>query len=297
MKEEKIIELLKKKFKSPKGIIGIGDDCAVLPYNKKEYLLFTADTILEGVHFKIKEIAPYYIGYKGLAVNISDIAAMGGLPLYGIINLGLPEYNIKLVKAIYNGIEKLALDFNIKIVGGDTIKSHRLFLAVCMLGKVEKKYLVTRSGAKAGDLVAITGRIGNSYRSGKHYKFTPRVKEARWIAKNLNPTSMIDVSDGLLIDLYRLCYSSNVGAEIIKDEVPLNSGVKNFYSAIKEGEDFELLFTIPPKYRYQGQIPGMNTEITIIGKVIPNPGIYLIEGGKTKKLSPCGYDHFETGNC
>jgi thiamine-monophosphate kinase len=296
MKEDKIVQILKGKFQVPRGIIGIGDDCAVLPYNQREYLLFTTDTVLEGVHFKIKEVSPYYIGYKALGVNVSDIAAMGGLPLYGVINLGLPEYDIKLVKAIYNGIEKLASDFNIRIVGGDTLKSHRLFLTVCMLGKVEKKYLVTRSGAKAGDLVAVTGRIGNSYRSGKHYKFTPRVKEARWVVRNLNPTSMIDVSDGLLIDLYRLCCSNNVGAEIIKDKVPLNSGVKNFYSAIKEGEDFELLFTIPSKYRYEGQLPGMNTEITIIGKVISKSGLYLIEGKKTKKLSPRGYDHFETGN-
>ena len=296
MKEEKIISLLKRRFKSPKGIVGIGDDCAVLPYNKKEYLLFTTDTILEDVHFKISHISPYYIGYKALAVNISDIVAMGGIPLYAVINLGLPGFNLKLVDAVYRGVKKIACDFDVRIVGGDTVKSGKLFLAVCMIGRVEKKFLVKREGARAGDLIAVTGQIGNAYVSGKHYKFTPRLKEARWIVRNLKPSSMIDISDGLVIDLFRICQVSKKGAVIIKDEIPISSGVKNFYSAITEGEDFELLFTIPSKNRFQDKIPETKTKITIIGEITCRPGIYLKTAQKLKKIKPQGYDHFERNN-
>jgi thiamine-monophosphate kinase len=295
MKEDILINYLKKKFKVPKNIIGIGDDTAVLPYNKKNYLLFTTDTILDEVHFKLSKVSPYYIGYKAIAVNISDIAVMGGVPLYAVVNFGIPKYNLELITEIYKGIKVISDKFRIKIVGGDTIKSKILFLAVAMIGKVEKENLILRKGSKIGDPIYVTGNIGGKVISGRHLKFIPRLKEARWIVKNLKPTSMIDISDGLILDLSRICNASGKGAIVLKEKIPISKDAKNFNLAIYEGEDFELLFTINKKNasKIHHLIPNTKTKISLIGEIIKENGIYLKGKDNVKKIKPKGFNHFE----
>ncbi|MDD5614530.1 MAG: thiamine-phosphate kinase, partial [Candidatus Omnitrophica bacterium] len=266
MKEDILVSHLKGMFKMPKGFVGIGDDTAVVPYNKKYFMLFTTDTILDGVHFESSKIPARFIGHKALAVNISDIAAMGGLPYYTVISLGIPKHDLKLIDGIYAGIKQLSSKYNIKIVGGDTVKSERIFLAVAMIGYVEKDYLIKRSGAKNKDFIFVTGKIGGSFKSGKHYKFKPRLEEARWLAKNLHPNSMIDISDGLLIDLHRICNSSKKGAILNREAVPLSKGV-DFESALREGEDFELLFTLSRNSIFLNSIDNSGFKITQIGEI------------------------------
>ena len=293
MKEDKIIDFLKNKFYYPNIPLGIGDDAAVLDYSKNKYLLFTTDAIVNDVHFKVKESRVDYIGRKAVNINISDIAAMGGVPLYAVVNLGFPKYDKKLISGIFNGIYYSAKKYNVKVVGGDTVKSKCLFLAVSMIGIVNKKYLTRRSDAKEGDIVCVTGSIGGAVFSGKHWNFTPRLKESQWIVKNLAPSAMIDVSDGLLMDLDRICSLSKKSAVLFKENIPVSKEAADFNSAISEGEDFELLFTLKSGAKLPGEVPDTNTKISTVGRIIPGKGIYLEEKGRIKKLKVKGYEHFK----
>jgi len=253
------------------------DDTAVLKYKKDRYLLFTTDMLLEGRHFR-KSASPYLIGKKSLSVNISDIAAMGGIPKCAVISLGLPgSLKVKYVDAIYKGIRGVAGKFKVDLVGGDTICSKKIIINIALLGEVEKKNLVLRSGAKKGDAIFVTGSIGGSLK-GKHLKFTPRLKEARFLTKNFNIHSMIDVSDGLLADLGHILERSNVGAVIDEKAIPLTG-------SIEDGEDFELVFTISKKdVKKLVKSWPFKTRLSRIGEIT----------GKEKKLPAKGYNHFKS---
>ena len=179
-----LIERIKKAIKTDTSVIkGPGDDCAVLKFDKNNYQLFTCDMIVEGVDFTLKD-NPYLIGRKSLAVSISDIAACAGLPRYCVVSLGMPkETPVKFIDNLLKGILTLAKKYNINLVGGDLSRAKQLTIDVSMLGVVEKKNLVLRSTAKVGDVIFVTGRLGGSI-SGKHLRFTPRLKEARFLTKN-----------------------------------------------------------------------------------------------------------------
>ncbi len=293
MDEDRLVSLLSSVFKYPK-VVGIGDDTAVLPYKDGESLLFTTDTIIENRHFIRNKLSPYYIGRKAMAVNISDIAAMGGEPLYAVVNLGIKNLDRVFISKLYRGIKNIARKYNIKIVGGDTVKSDYLFLAVSMIGKVENSCLLTRSGAKVGDVIYVTGTIGGATSSSKHYKFNPRLKEAQWLNSNFKINSMMDITDGLILDLSRLCKASKKGAILDKKSIPLSSKIKNFDSAIKEGEDFELLFTAPKKSNIPNSILGFGLKVRSIGNITENRDkIFIQNEGKLKKVKVGGYDHFK----
>ena len=297
-----IIDYLRRKEKGRnKDIIcGIGDDCAVIDWKKDYYLLATTDTITEGVHFDLKSATPFQIGYKALAVNISDISAMGGIPLYALFSLGMNKFfPFKSVQEIYSGFRSLAKKYKVSLIGGDLTSSKNLTLTITLLGKVEKKFLTLRSGAKCGDSIFITGAIGGSI-CGKHLTFIPRIKEARYLVKELRPTSMIDISDGLFGDLQRIIEASKAGALIYKEKVPLTKeiislakekGKDPFFEAGKGGEDFELLFTLSPdslKRIKKGRI-----KITEIGKITEEKGIWISEEGNKKPLKVGGFNHFK----
>ena len=171
-----------EKISDKDVIAGIGDDAAVLKYKKNLYLLLTTDILIEDVHFNQKA-TPFQIGWKALAVNISDIAAMGGIPRYALVSLGLrKEIPIKFVDEIYQGIRTLAKKFDVQILGGDTVSSSKIVINIALTGEVEKSCLTLRKGAKIGDKIYVTGRLGGSI-TGKHLSFIPRVKEARYLLK------------------------------------------------------------------------------------------------------------------
>ncbi|MDP8253768.1 MAG: thiamine-phosphate kinase [Candidatus Kaelpia aquatica] len=294
MNEDRLAALLSSLFKGGRDFIGIGDDAAVLPYKKGEKLLFTTDTIIEGRHFIKNRLSPYYIGRKAMAVNISDIAAMGGEPLYAVVNLGIKKLDKVFVSKLYRGIKNIAEKYDIKIVGGDTVKSNSLFLAIAMVGKVKSIYLLTRSGAKVGDAIYVTGTIGGAASSSKHYKFNPRLKEAQWLSSNFKINSMIDITDGLILDLSRLCKASDKGAILDKRLIPLSARAASFSSAVREGEDFELLFTASGKSNIPGSIPGCGLKVRSIGNITEKRGGILIqEAGRMRKVKVEGYDHFK----
>jgi thiamine-monophosphate kinase len=240
-----LIDALRKYVPAGRNVIkGIGDDAAVLPYTKDKYLLFTTDMLVQDVHFA-RRMEAAAIGHKALACNISDIAAMGGLPTYAVVSIGLPkDLNVRWVKDVYKGMAALAGQFGINIVGGDTIKSDKIIINIALLGEVEKKYLVTRSGAKPKDWIFVTGALGGSLQSGRHLTFIPKVNQARFLVEKFKPTAMMDISDGLAGDLNHILTASKVGARLDHQSIPMHKGV-SLKHALSDGEDFELLFTLP----------------------------------------------------
>lgn len=281
---------------SPSGRVvkGIGDDAAVLRYSKDKYLLFTCDMLVEDRHFYRKS-GGYLVGKKSLSVNVSDIAAMGGLPRFAVISLGVPpSLDLKYVDDLYRGIRSVAKGFNIDLVGGDSVASERITINIAILGEVEKQNLVLRSGAKQGDAIFVTGSIGGSIK-GRHLSFSPRLKEARFLVRNFNVHSMIDVSDGLVADLGHILRSSRAGALIYERCIPISKLAKNFDSAINEGEDFELLFTVPAGHEARlARTWPFKTRLSEIGKVCSKGrGLCLVsKAGRIEKIKPEGYTHF-----
>jgi len=288
-----LIERLRRSLKTDPSVIkGSGDDCAVLKFDKNNYLLFTCDMIVEGVDFTPKE-KPQLIGRKALAVSISDIAACAGIPRYALVSLGLPKNSaLELVDKICKGLFSLARKYNINIVGGDISRSKELTIDVSMLGIVKKENLVLRSRARIGDIVFVTGSLGGSI-SGKHLKFTPRVKEARFLVRNFKINSMIDISDGLLQDLGHILKDSNVGAIIYEDSVPLSKQARNLEDALFMGEDFELLFTLAQSQAKKLLKAKLNI-FKPIGEIKDRKyGLRLIDRyGKERLLKQKGFRHF-----
>lgn len=262
-----------------------GDDCAVLPGG----WLLTCDPVVEGIHYR-RNTPPRQVGWKAMARNLSDIAAMAGLPRWAVVSIGLcPSTPVRWVEQLYAGLHAAARKFGCKIVGGDTTHVKReQFVVVTMLGEAERPVL--RSGSKIGDSIFVTGNLGDS-RTGKHLTFTPRVKEARWLARHFHLHAMIDLSDGLGSDLYHL-RTPGLGFEIHAAEIPAN---RTIHAALYDGEDFELLFTIDPRdvtaLRRQWKFP---LKLSEIGRVVRADGTVAFIGhnGTKQFLRFRGYDHF-----
>ncbi|MGA2605244.1 MAG: thiamine-phosphate kinase [Verrucomicrobiia bacterium] len=282
-------------------VVGIGDDCAVLRGdNPHRYLLYTCDPVVEDVHYRRTD-PPRKVGWKAMARNLSDIAAMGGMPRWAVVSIGLRRgTDVRWVKRLYAGLQAAAKAFGCQIVGGDTTHVlHEQFVVVALVGEVEKSRITLRSGAKVGDSVLVTGRLGGSLR-GKHLRFIPRIPEARWLVTHFPVHAMIDLSDGLSSDLHRLADASPRGTafEIHAAEVPISRAARGtLAAAFDDGEDFELLFTIDPR-----QVTALRrkwarrfrTELTEIGRVVNSKHkVALIQrDGSRKPLPAAGYDHF-----
>ncbi|MFA6142871.1 MAG: thiamine-phosphate kinase [Candidatus Omnitrophota bacterium] len=290
-----LIKRISTKIRLDKSVVkGIGDDTAVIKWTKDKYLLFTCDMIIENVHFRRPRATPYQIGRKALARNISDIAAMGGIPKYAVVSLGVnPNTKVSVADEILKGIIDLAKRFKINIVGGDTVRSDKLVIDISLVGEVEKKNLVLRSGARIGDLIFVTGMIGGSQK-GKHLNFTPRVEEARALVGKFKINSMIDVSDGLLLDLNRILEASSAGGRIYEKLVPIVKNSGSFEKCVSEGEDFELLFTMTPREAIKAAKMKIKTPVSLIGQIIDNgKGLRLVRrDGVEKQIDAKGYLHF-----
>ena len=282
-------------------IVGIGDDCAVLRSDDPhKYLLCTCDPVVEGVHFLSKTPARR-VGWKAMARNLSDIAAMGGLPRWAVVSIGLRRHtSVRWVKELYDGLRAAADKFGCTIVGGDTTHVKReQFVAVTLIGEVERSRIALRSGVRVGDSVFVTSTLGGSLR-GKHLTFMPRITEARWLVNHFPIHAMIDLSDGLSNDLQQLVdvSKSGTGFEIDAPKVPIARAAHgNLQAALNDGEDFELLFTIDPRHvtpLHRKWARKFKLELTEIGRVVRSRGkIVLMERDGTRRLlTPAGYDHF-----
>jgi len=285
------------RSKSPSVVRGIGDDAAVIKISKDKYLLSTSDMLIEGRHFK-KTDNLYDIGSKAIACSLSDIAAMGGEPKFALISVGLPKrYKLKDVKELFSGIKKTAGRFSIDIIGGDTNQSDKLVLDVAMMGIVKPKNITLREGAKVGDYIFVTGALGGSI-YGQHLRFLPRVKESLYLTNRFKLNSMIDISDGLVLDLWRILKSSRVGAVIFESLIPKSKDAKSLEEVLYMGEDFELLFTVSKKDAEKILDKIRKKEIrfplSFIGKIInKKQQLWLVDKNiRLKRLKPQGYLHF-----
>jgi thiamine-monophosphate kinase len=208
-------------------VVGAGDDCAVLDFALPDKLfLFKTDAVVQGIHFT-GETPPEKIGRKALARCLSDIAAMAGTPAVALVTLGLPaNFDPGFVRKIYDGLNALALKYNVAIAGGETTTNPGgLLLSIALLGTVARDKQVLRRGAKPGDAIFVTGELGGSL-SGKHLDFEPRLAEAQWLAENFSIHAMIDLSDGLAGDLPHLLAAGGVGAELLKSAIPVSRAAK-----------------------------------------------------------------------
>jgi thiamine-monophosphate kinase len=242
---------LEKNGRPAHLLLGIGDDTAVLK-RPKQNLLFASDMLMDGTHFVLRDIDPKLAGRKALAVNLSDIAAMGGKPIAVTVSLAIPEDMDPVVPLkIMEGIYDLAKTYNVAVSGGDTnVWKHPLVIDIAVIGEVSNGGPVLRSGAKPGDHIFVTGPLGLSIQ-GKHLSFEPRLKEAAFLHEHYKLTSMIDISDGIAKDLRLVLTASNCGAVLYEENLPrsLNSDGKpcSIDHALSDGEDFELCFTLTPE--------------------------------------------------
>jgi thiamine-monophosphate kinase len=282
--------------------IGIGDDMAqVLPGGDKSVLV-TTDMLLEGVHFDLSQASLVQVGYKAVAVSLSDCAAMASEPLAVVVAVGLPrDFGEKQLKLLHKGIVSAGDKFGCKLVGGDITRWRRggkLAIATAMLSRPGPKGPVKRSGAKAGDCICVTGTLGGS-RAGKHLNFVPRVTEALKISSLVDIHSMIDISDGLSSDLNRICRQSKVGAIVEAVRIPVSDAAKKsdepLKAALNDGEDFELLFTVSSAdcdkllKKWDDSVP-----VNCIGTITREKKMRIkMKDGKVCELKPAGYDHLK----
>jgi thiamine-monophosphate kinase len=296
----------------------VGDDCAVLPQNGEMDLLMTADLLVEDIDFRLEWTTPELIGHKSLAVSLSDVAAMGGTPVWSMLSLGIPEHLWKsdFIDKFYEGWFALANEFKVELIGGDISRTpDKLVIDSVVGGEVAKGTAIVRSGAKPSDKIYVTGTLGgaagglelleNDARIGdiasqslvlSQLQPQPKVVLGKLLQSQHIATSLIDLSDGLSSDLRHICDASGVGAQIIAENIPINPHLaahfppeKCLEMALNGGEDLELLFTTSEKI---SSYPD-SLQFTHIGEVTANVGtIELSVGGESCRLPPKGYRHF-----
>ncbi len=262
-------------------LVGPGDDCAVVRTTDRLQLI-TTDMLMDGVDFRVGEVEPRRIGRKAMAVNLSDIAAMAGVPKSAVVSVALPAGQRSLAEELYLGMAEMAARFEVAIVGGDTNSwAGPLVINVTLLGEATARGPVTRSGAEPGDWLFITGPLGNSI-AGHHLDFTPRVREALLLHDLAPLKAMIDISDGLTADLQHILDESRCGA--VLDAIPLRDGA-TLAGALGDGEDFELLFAVAAS---DGEV--VSRHATRIGGCVES-GLWLMNDGRREELKPRGWSH------
>lgn len=313
---------------APGVVIGVGDDAAVVDPRPYPGVL-TTDMLVEGVHFEIGATSPHDLGHKAVTVNVSDIAAMGGSPRFGLASLAVSSrLEASWVMELYGGMRQAADDYGMTLVGGDTSRGDKAVLSVAVIGEVGAGRAVTRAGAQPGDALVVTGSLGGaagglwvaraqhesqsealSSEWGRslvamHERPIARVGEGQALAA-VRATSMMDLSDGLALDLARLCEESGCGARVRLDAIPLSPGLEDLQKlgdvepldlALHGGEDYELLATMPResvKSTSDTLRERFGTALTEIGEITTGREVVAVsDDGTEDPLEPKGWDHF-----
>jgi thiamine-monophosphate kinase len=320
--EGKLIERVHRRFpRSRNGLpVGIGDDAAVLRPGGRTDWVITADAFLENVHFLRNAHPPQAVGYKALARATSDIAAMGARPRCFFLTLGLPSAATgRWFDDFLEGMARAARRFGLTLAGGDTTRYPAVVISLTVLGEIDRGGAILRSGARPGDLLCVSGRLGAAELGlrlvqkklhlrkrwttllKKHFYPEPRLALGKWLAAQKCATSMIDTSDGLSTDLGHICKASGVGAAVWASKIPaveippalLRLGLDPLQLALHGGEDYELLFTVPRKL--VGRLPknAGGVPLAVIGEIKREEKVVLVDaGGQIAPLKPLGWDPF-----
>jgi thiamine-monophosphate kinase len=328
MKESQLISYIKQKSPvlNDDIIKSIGDDCAVIKHDADKDLLITSDALCENNHFNKKYFSPEEIGAKSVAVNVSDICAMGGIPRHCLVSIGFnKKEKQEFIDKIFQGLISYAKNYEIDLIGGDIVGSNLLFISVTLIGFVKKSQVLYRSGAKPGDIIYVTGTLGDSgagldvlsgkgRKNLKFYEYStvkrhlvpvPKYQESKILSESKMVNSCIDVSDGLINDVMNITGASNCGAEIYVDRVPVSfsaAKVAKEYGknpidyALYGGEDYELLFTVSRQNneKFLNRVKNAGLNISEIGKIIKSKKVILNKNGKimAPKLNKI-WDHFQ----
>lgn len=306
--------------------LGIGDDAAVIVPNERRDLIWTCDAFLEGVHFLGQAHPPDSVGYKSLVRATSDIAAMGGIPRLFLLTLALPSSRTgSWLDQFLGGMRRAALGLAVRLAGGDTTRAPMVFISITVLGDIARGLAIPRSGARTGDLIYVSGKLGRAQlglelvRKGwwrrddrrlrrlvqPHLYPRIRVELGAWLARHGAASAMIDISDGLSTDLGHVCTESGVGARIWAERIPrvkvpaaiarrFGKGTLDpLQMALHGGEDYELLFTVPPKTAKSLRRAPEYSDLTEIGEITRERKILLVGAdGRAERLVPGGWDPF-----
>ncbi len=278
-------------------VVPPGDDCAAIRWHDHILMLLAVDQIVGNRHYisnGIQATPPELAGRKLLARNLSDIAAMGGNPLFCLLGAAFKKgRQDDWLNAFYEGIIDTAREFGVAMIGGDYASTeHDDVASLTIIGEVPEDQIVCRNGAEPGNWLCMTGRCGNSFATGHHLTFTPRCKEGAWLAQKHFAKAMIDISDGLLLDASRICRISGCGLQVMLQDIPLRTPETTLQQGLNDGEDFELLFAVA-----EGQLPHLlqqwpfpETLLTPIGRFNATPDIVDSTGNK---LEIAGWDHLQ----
>lgn len=316
-----LIERIAGRVPRKTGVkIGIGDDAAAIEPTAGLLSLVTTDMLVEGVHFDLSLCDPLTLGRKSLSVNLSDIAAMGGLPRHFLLSLAIPrDVPVEFLDAFIEGMLERGDQFGVTLIGGDTSSSPAgLVVSVTVIGEQSPDLIVKRSGARPGDFICVTGTLGDAalglallkagVRDGtaiaRHLDPLPRVREGIKLAEAEIPSAMIDISDGLLADLGHILDHSGTGARLYLEKLPISGEYREKQPLSKEefflfplsgGEDYELLFTTPPDKApaLQSIFAETGTTATVIGEITPHAGLsVLTPSGIEYTPKYRGFNHF-----
>jgi len=313
LRETKLIDRIRRLADAATNrsvVRGIGDDCAILRVRPGFELLVTTDLCVEGVHFRQEWHPAKSVGHRCLTRGLSDIAAMGGEPLACFLSLGLSSsLPQRWVDGFLQGLRDLARHFKIQLAGGDISSARRITADIVVVGEVPAGKALLRSGARPGDRIYVTGDLGGSaaalkrlykgekirlVKSSRHFYPLPRIEAGLWLRQKSKANSMIDLSDGLSVDLAHICQESRVSAILYADRVPVAKGA-DLALALHGGEDYELLFTAPARAKLPQRIAGARvTEIGVIRKPSNySSAIQIVgENGTVRSLAPLGWEHF-----
>lgn len=303
--ESRLIERIRMQFQDSGAVLGIGDDAAILDIPQGHSVAYCSDLLAEDTHFIRGLHPPDSVGYKAVAVNVSDVGAMGGIPMHFVVSLAAPgDLEVEWVDRFYAGVARACREFGVTLVGGDSSSAKSIFVDVAMIGRVKTGKAVRRSGAQVGDGIYVTGTLGTStagldlLRRGdresaavmRHCYPQPRHRVGATVAETAH--AMIDISDGLSTDLGHILTESNVSARIYRGKIPAAPRMDN-NAVLHGGEEYELIIVAKEQPALPGLIAGV--PLTRIGEVIPSTDkhqILLVDGASESVLAPRGWQHF-----